>query len=43
VLNSQRGALFELQASGKALGTFAQAITYPQVAGMSLVGFRPSR
>jgi zinc protease len=37
VLNSQRGALYELQASGKALGTFAQAITSP-VAGMSLVG-----
>lgn len=37
VLNSQRGALFELQASGKALGTFAQAVTHP-AAGMSLVG-----
>jgi len=37
VLNSQRGALYELQASGKALGTFAQAQTYPK-AGMSLVG-----
>jgi zinc protease len=37
VLNSQRGALFALQASGKALGTFAQAQTYPE-AGMSLVG-----
>lgn len=37
VLNSQRGALYELQASGKALGTFAQSVTYPQ-AGMTLVG-----
>ena len=37
VLNSQRGALFELQASGKALGTFAQSVTHP-AAGMSLVG-----
>jgi zinc protease len=37
VLNSQRGALFELQASGKALGTFAQAVTHPG-AGLSLVG-----
>jgi zinc protease len=37
VLNSQRGALYELQASGKALGTFAQAQTYP-AAGVSLVG-----
>ena len=37
VLNSQRGALYELQASGKALGTFAQAVTYPK-AGMTLVG-----
>jgi zinc protease len=37
VLNSQRGALFELQASGKALGTFAQAVTYPE-AGMTLIG-----
>jgi zinc protease len=37
VLNSQRGALYELQASGKALGTFAQSVTYPR-AGMSLVG-----
>jgi zinc protease len=37
VLNSQRGALFELQASGKALGTFAQGQTYP-LAGVSLVG-----
>ncbi|HTJ28453.1 MAG TPA: pitrilysin family protein [Candidatus Limnocylindria bacterium] len=37
VLNSERGALYELQASGKALGTFAQAITHPE-AGMTLVG-----
>ena len=37
VLNSQRGALFELAASGKALQTFAQAQTYP-MAGLSLVG-----
>jgi zinc protease len=37
VLNSQRGALYELQASGKALGTFAQSVTYP-AAGMTLVG-----
>ncbi|HYW53108.1 MAG TPA: pitrilysin family protein [Dongiaceae bacterium] len=37
VLNSQRGALYELQASGKALGTFAQSVTYPK-AGMTLVG-----
>jgi zinc protease len=37
VLNSQRGALYELQASGKALGTFAQAVTYP-AAGMTLIG-----
>jgi zinc protease len=37
VLNSQRGALYELQASGKALGTFAQSVTHP-AAGMSLVG-----
>jgi zinc protease len=37
VLNSQRGALYELQASGKALGTFAQATTHPE-AGMSIVG-----
>lgn len=37
VLNSQRGALYELQATGKALGTFAQSQTYP-LAGMSLVG-----
>jgi zinc protease len=37
VLNSERGALFELQASGKALQAFAQAQTYPK-AGLSLVG-----
>jgi zinc protease len=37
VLNSQRGALYELQASGKALGTFAQSQTYPK-AGITLVG-----
>jgi zinc protease len=37
VLNSERGALFELQASGKALQTFAQAQTYPK-AGLSLIG-----
>ncbi len=37
VLNSQRGALFELQASGKALGTIAQSATHPE-AGMSFVG-----
>jgi zinc protease len=37
VLNSQRGALYELQATGKALGTFAQSVTYPK-AGMTLVG-----
>jgi zinc protease len=37
VLNSERGALFELQASGKALQTFAQAQNYPK-AGLSLVG-----
>lgn len=37
VLNSQRGALYDLQASGKALGTFAQAVTSPD-AGLTLVG-----
>ena len=37
VLNSQRGALYELQASGKALGTFAQSVTFPE-SGMSFVG-----
>ncbi len=37
VLNSQRGALFELQASGKVLETFAQSQTYSK-AGLSLVG-----
>ena len=36
VLNSERGALFELQASGKALGTSAQGQTYPK-AGLSFV------
>ncbi|MBV8643465.1 MAG: insulinase family protein, partial [Candidatus Eremiobacteraeota bacterium] len=36
VLNSQRGALFELEATGKALGTFAQSVTHP-AAGLSLV------
>jgi zinc protease len=37
VLNSPRGALYALQASGKSLGTFAQSSTHPK-AGMSLVG-----
>ena len=37
VLNSQRGALYDLQASGKSLQTFAQSSTHP-AAGMSLVG-----
>ncbi len=37
VLNSERGALFELAASGKALETFAQSATYPK-AGLSIVG-----
>jgi zinc protease len=37
VLNSERGALYELQATGKALQTFAQAQTYP-AAGLTLVG-----
>ncbi len=37
VLSSQRGALYELQATGKALGTFAQSQTYPE-AGLTLVG-----
>jgi zinc protease len=37
VLNSPRGALYELQASGKALGTFAQSSTHPEAA-MSIVG-----
>ncbi|HEY0380968.1 MAG TPA: pitrilysin family protein [Candidatus Elarobacter sp.] len=37
VLNSQRGALYELQATGKALGIFAQSVTYPE-AGMTFVG-----
>jgi zinc protease len=37
VLNSQRGALFNLQAGGKALETFAEATTHPG-AGMAIVG-----
>jgi zinc protease len=37
VLNSPRGALYDLQASGKALDTFAEASTHP-AAGMSIVG-----
>jgi zinc protease len=37
VLNSQRGALYDLQAEGKALETFAQSSTHPR-AGLSLVG-----
>jgi len=37
VLNSPRGALFALQASGKSLGTFAQSATHP-AAGLSIVG-----
>src|ERR1019366_391826 len=37
VLNSPRGALYDLQASGKALGTFAQSSTHPEDA-MSIVG-----
>ncbi len=37
VLNSPRGALYELQAGGKALGTFAQSVTHPE-AGLSLIG-----
>jgi zinc protease len=37
VLNSQRGALYELEASGKALETFAQSSTHP-AAGLSIVG-----
>ena len=37
VLNSQRGALFDLEASGKALETFAEASTHPGL-GMSIVG-----
>ncbi len=36
-LNSQRGALFDLVATGKALQTFAQSETYPK-AGLTLVG-----
>jgi zinc protease len=37
VLNSQRGALFDLQATGKSLQTFAQAQTYSKAA-MEIVG-----
>jgi zinc protease len=37
VLNSPRGALYDLQVTGKALQTFAQGQTYPK-AGISLVG-----
>jgi zinc protease len=37
VLNSQRGALYDLQAGGKALETFAESSTHPE-AGLSLVG-----
>lgn len=37
VLNSQRGVLFDLQASGKALGTFASSQVFGQ-AGISFVG-----
>ncbi|GAC1579052.1 MAG: pitrilysin family protein [Candidatus Elarobacter sp.] len=37
VLNSQRGALYELQATGKSLQTFAQSQTYSE-AGLSLIG-----
>ena len=37
VLNSPRGALYDLQATGKSLGTFAQASTHP-AAGLSIVG-----
>jgi zinc protease len=37
VLNSPRGALFDLQASGKSLGTFAEGDTHPE-AGLELVG-----
>jgi zinc protease len=37
VLNSPRGALYDLQASGKSLGTFAQSSTHPG-AGLSIVG-----
>ncbi len=36
-LNSRRGALYDLVASGKSLQTFAQSETYPK-AGLSLVG-----
>lgn len=37
VLNSPRGALYDLQASGKALQAFAQSSTHP-AAGLSIVG-----
>ncbi|MGA2395497.1 MAG: pitrilysin family protein [Candidatus Lustribacter sp.] len=37
VLNSPRGALYALQASGKSLGTWAQSSTHP-AAGLSIVG-----
>ena len=37
VLNSQRGALYDLQASGKSLQTFAQSQTFPE-AGLTLIG-----
>ncbi len=37
VLNSPRGALYALQATGKSLGTFAQSSTHP-AAGLSIVG-----
>jgi zinc protease len=37
VLNSPRGALYDLQATGKALQTFAQSATHPG-AGLSIVG-----
>jgi zinc protease len=37
VLNSPRGALYDLQATGKSLQTFAQSATHPE-AGLSIVG-----
>jgi zinc protease len=37
VLNSPRGALYDLQASGKSLGTYAESTTHPG-AGLSIVG-----
>jgi len=37
VLNSPRGALYDLQAAGKALSTFAQSSAHP-AAGLSIVG-----